>query len=157
VNLVQPGVVIPPGAHLLGNGTPVISPDVLLRAVRESATIVKPGEVLLIRLPTNMPEQVYVQYAQQVAAVLQQAGIRAVALRADQFAVIDQDAHTVGIRIGDEDEPLSERPESAEAQPAAAWVPSTPPVKYGSSSSPARPEPDQATVDREPYEPGPAG
>jgi hypothetical protein len=142
VNLVQPGVVIPPGAHLLGNGTPVIAPDVLLRAVRETATIVRPGEMLIIRMPVNMPDQVFAQYAQQVTATLQQAGVRAMVLRADQLAVAEP-AETP-------------QPEPAETQPAA-WVPSTQPVKYGSSSVPARPEPDHATIDREPYEPGPAG
>ena len=128
MTLLNLGTVIPPGAHLLGNGTPVIDRDLLLRAVRESATIVRPGETLLIRLPTGMPEQVYVQYAQQVTAALNQAGVRAILLRADQFAVIDQDAHTIGIRVGGEDEPPGDRP-----------------------------EPDQATIDRAPYEPGQAG
>jgi hypothetical protein len=139
VNLVQPGVVIPPGAHLLGNGTPVIDREVLLRAVRETATIVRPGEMLIIRMPVNMPDPVFAQYAQQVTATLQQAGVRAMVLRADQLAVAE-----------------TPQPEPVETQPAAAWAPSTPPVKYG-SSSPARPEPDYATIDREPYEPGPAG
>lgn len=110
MTLLQPGTVIPPGAQLLGNGATVINPDVLLRAVRECATIVKPGETLIIRMPVNMPDPVFAQYAQGVTQTLQQAGVRAVVLRADQLAV-------------------AEAPND-------------------------RPEPDQATVDRAPFEPG---
>ena len=112
MTLLQPGTVIPPGAQLLGNGATVINPDVLLRAVSESATIVRPGETLIIRLPMAMPDPVFAQYAQGVTQTLQQAGVRAVVLRADQLAVA----------------------EHAEV---------------------ARPEPDQATIDRAPYEPEP--
>lgn len=113
MTLLQPGTVIPPGAQLLGNGGTVINPDVLLRAVRETMTIVRPGETLIIRLPMAMPDPVFAQYAQNVTQTLQQAGVRAVVLRADQLAVA---------------EPPNDRP-----------------------------EPDQATIGRAPYEPGPAG
>ena len=112
MNLINPGTIIPPGAHLLGNGTPVIDRDLLLRAVRECATVVRPGEMLIIRLPVTMPDPVFAQYAQGVTQTLQQAGVRAIVLRADQLAV-------------------AETPND-------------------------RPEPDQATIERPPYEPGPA-
>ena len=111
MTLLQPGTVIPPGAHLLGNGATVIDPDVLLRAVRETMTIVRPGETLIIRLPMAMPDQVFAQYAQGVMQGLEKAGVRAVVLRADQLAVAE-------------------------------------PVET------SRPEPDHATIDRAPYEPG---
>ena len=109
MTLLQPGTVIPPGAHLLGNGATVIDPDVLLRAVRETMTIVRPGETLIIRLPMAMPDPVFAQYAQGVMQGLEKAGVRAVVLRADQLAVTE--------------------------------APS------------GRPEPDQATIGRAPYEP----
>lgn len=118
MNLINPGTVIPPGAQLLGNGATVIDPDVLLRAVRETATIVRPGETLIIRLPMAMPDPVFAHYAQGVMQGLEKAGVRAVVLRADQLAVAE---------------------------------PEHPP------ESRARPEPDQATIGRAPYEPGPAG
>ena len=99
MTLLQPGTVIPPGAHLLGNGATVIDPDVLLRAVRETATIVRPGETLIIRLPMAMPDPVFAQYAQGVMQGLEKAGVRAVVLRADQLAVAEALRRTGRSRI----------------------------------------------------------
>ena len=89
--LIQPGAVILPGARLLGNGATVIDPGLLLRAIRETMTVVRPGEVLVVRLPVNMPDPVFGQYAQSVRQALDQAGVKVLLLRAEQLAVAQPD------------------------------------------------------------------
>ena len=154
MTLLQPGTVIPPGAHLLGNGATVIDPDVLLRAVRETATIVRPGETLIIRLPMAMPDPVFAQYAQGVMQGLEKAGVRAVVLRADQLAVAEPETDDAfAERVAAVVERIDLRADSAgygfighRRWRRSATV----------SGSSGRPEPDHATIDRAPYEPGPS-
>ena len=87
--------VTPPELAAQFNGARLLTPartiplDVLVAAVRECVTIIRPGETLIIRMPVNMPDQVFAQYAQQVTAALGQGGVRAVVLRADQLAVVE--------------------------------------------------------------------
>lgn len=87
MTLIQPGTVIPPGGRLLNNGATAVDPALLLRAIRETMTIVQPGEILIVRLPVNMPDQVFAQYAQNVRQALDQVGVKTLLLRAEQLAV----------------------------------------------------------------------
>jgi hypothetical protein len=63
------------------------SPEVVVAAIRECVAVVRPGQVLVVRLPWDTTPDAHAHYVERLSSACMDTGVRAMVILADELAV----------------------------------------------------------------------